>query len=82
MINNSLEQEVVDALTDGRKIEAIKILRNKRNIDLKESKELIEQYIRDNSNTMSQSQTNRSINGILFLIAMAGIAYLVYENVL
>lgn len=42
--NRELEPEVIAALNNGQKIRAIKILRDSRNIGLKQAKELVEQY--------------------------------------
>ena len=50
----AFDQAVVDAINRGRKIEAIKILRQSRRIGLKEAKELVEDYC-DKNGVKSQS---------------------------
>ncbi|GAA3925309.1 ribosomal protein L7/L12 [Litoribacillus peritrichatus] len=50
---NDLSPEVTDAINRGRKIEAIKILREQQNLGLKEAKDIIDQYITDNPDKLS-----------------------------
>lgn len=40
-----LPPDVVEAIRDNRKIDAIKLLREHRNLGLKEAKEIVEDYI-------------------------------------
>jgi ribosomal protein L7/L12 len=42
-----LPTEAVDALWQGNKIEAIKIVRRARNLDLKDAKTKVEEYVRN-----------------------------------
>jgi ribosomal protein L7/L12 len=43
-----LPAEAIDALWRGNKIEAIKILRRARNLDLKGAKDKVEEYLKNN----------------------------------
>jgi ribosomal protein L7/L12 len=43
-----LPAEAIDALWQGSKIEAIKIVRRARNLDLKGAKDKVEEYLRNN----------------------------------
>lgn len=45
MFSNELPPEVIQALEQGRKIEAIKRLREQRNMGLKQAKETVEAYL-------------------------------------
>ena len=75
----SLETDVVTALQSGRKIEAIKKLREIRGIGLKESKELVELYSAQNDiqvSSVSSSKVKTIINTLRFLIAVAFFAYI------
>lgn len=46
-----LESEVIDLIHAGKKIEAIKALRERRNIGLKESKDIVDRYADDTAHT-------------------------------
>ena len=48
MSENKLSSEVIEAIKKGRKIEAIKLLREEENIDLKQAHDRVNQYILDN----------------------------------
>lgn len=77
-----LEQEVVEALRAGRKIEGIKLLREHRNIDLKGAKEVVDQYIKENPEACSAIQEASSGNSLLLLIVIGVVGYLIYRYVL
>jgi ribosomal protein L7/L12 len=46
--DQGLPAEAIAALARGNKIEAIKIVRQGRNIDLKDAKDRVEEYVRNN----------------------------------
>lgn len=52
-----LPDAAITALTNGRKIEAVKILRREWNIDLKEAKDAVDQHL---SSTNSSQSARRS----------------------
>ena len=75
----SLEAEVVSALESGRKIDAIKKLREIRGIGLKESKNLVDLYSAQNDiqiSSVSSSSVPAIIKTIRFIIAVAFFAYI------
>jgi hypothetical protein len=74
-----LEQDVSDALGSGRKIEAIKLLRAHRNIDLKQAKKLVDRHIRENPKAIPSVQKTRSGNGIMIVVFFVVVAYLLYD---
>lgn len=47
--SSSLPQAVIEAISRNRKVEAIRLLREERNIDLKDAKEKVDRFIRENS---------------------------------
>lgn len=75
-----LPDEVIQAIKNGNKIEAIKLLREKTGLGLKESKDLVDAYV---DNHLAGSQPIRksdSSNGLLILsIALGLTAYAVYR---
>jgi ribosomal protein L7/L12 len=46
--SSSLPQAVIEAISRNRKVEAIRLLREERNIDLKDAKEEVDRFIREN----------------------------------
>ncbi len=71
---------IIHALKQNRKIEAIKLLRERENIGLKEAKQVVDAYLAQHPNLHSPrtSGTRRSYNGLLFLIALGCLLYLGY----
>ena len=81
----NLEAEVVSALQSGRKIEAIKKLREIRGIGLKESKEMVELYSRQNDievSAVSSGSVVSIIKTIKFLMTVAALAYIADKFIL
>ncbi len=74
----------VSALLKGRKIEAIKIVREKQRIELKEAKEVVEEYIRSDpliQIELKHVQRNSSGFGwILLLIGLGTLAWYFLAN--
>lgn len=80
-----LPSEAIAALEKGNKIEAIKIVRLEKNLDLKDSKELVETYLSSNPMleqrfSAIQSQSGRKFLMWLAVIGFAVLAYLVYAG--
>lgn len=71
---DQLEQEVLDALHAGRKVEAIKQLRHHRNIGLREAKDIIDNYTAQHPELLPPTQG--AISKIIGLI-IVGIAVLI-----
>lgn len=79
--NIELEPEVLTALNNGRKIEAIKLLRAKRGLGLKEAKELVDSY--SLANGIADTTVNKtSGNSLIGLIFIAAAAYLIYTFIM
>ena len=71
----------ISALHRGNKIEAIKIVREERNIGLKEAKDAVEDYVRTHpaiqaSMDAAQAEAKRSVS--LWLAALVVLALLAY----
>jgi hypothetical protein len=83
-----LPPEVLDALSRNRKIEAIKLLRESHNMDLKSAKETIEHYERTHvvpkrqevSGMITEDRTTTKLIWIIVLAAIAAGAYFVYGS--
>lgn len=72
----------ISALHRGNKIEAIKIVREERNIGLKEAKDAVEDYVRSQpvlqaSFAAAQAETKRST--LLWLALLVVLALLIYQ---
>jgi hypothetical protein len=72
-----LDSEVIEELEQGRKIGAIKILRTKRSIGLKEAKNLIDAYLAQNS--YLKIEKPKSSSGPIILLAIIFLAYALYR---
>lgn len=79
---DELEQDVVKSLESGRKIDAIKLLREHRNIGLKEAKDLVDIYIRENPTSTPAVQKTKSSNGLILTVCTVIAAYIVYKYLL
>ncbi len=85
-MDKELESEVVDAIRQGKKIEAIKKLREIRNIGLKESKDLIDTYLNDNNLNNDNSIDHKSVeklssnNGLIIIIIIGATLYMAYKH--
>ena len=79
-MNNSteLEARIIDAIKKGRKLEAIKELRKIRNIDLKESKELVDSYCRDNGISGTTAKKENSGLGVFLLVILSVTCFFIY----
>jgi len=72
-----LDSEVIEELEQGRKIGAIKILRIKKSMGLKDAKELVEAYLEQNPYLKIEKVKNTS--GPIILLAIIFIAYALYR---
>ena len=78
----TLSIAAISALHQRNKIEAIKIVREERNIGLKEAKDAVEDYVRSQpvlqaSFASAQAETRRRV--LLWLAVLIGLAFLVYQ---
>ena len=76
--DNQLEPEVLAALDKGRKIEAIKQLREHRGIGLKEAKQIIDDYSAAHPSPNTSVQRNNSASGLVKLVILAIVVYFIY----
>lgn len=60
-----LPDQVVSAIHAGRKIEAIKLLREARGLGLKEAKHAVDAYVRENP---SVQQPQSGSNGLIIVV--------------
>ncbi|MBM3263049.1 MAG: ribosomal protein L7/L12 [candidate division Zixibacteria bacterium] len=77
-----LSTAAISALHHGNKIEAIKIVREERNIGLKEAKDTVEDYVRSQPDLQAsfanaQAETKRS--ALLWLAVLIGLAFFAYQ---
>jgi len=73
------ELEVIQLIHSGRKIQAIKKLREVRSCGLKEAKELVDAYNKENNSTTPSVIKVESKGGWLTFIAIIVLGYLVYH---
>ncbi len=76
-VNNEIPAEAIAALESGNKIEAIKIVRVSRGCGLKESKDLVESYLREHpglQQRFSAIQTEQNKGAFMKLLFLALIA--------
>ncbi|GJL51228.1 ribosomal protein L7/L12 [Candidatus Nitrospira salsa] len=76
----NLSQPIVAALWEGKKINAIKLLREEQNLGLKEAKDLIDQHIQHNPALQKQfslfhSEDIRGVGFVLLVILMLVLAF-------
>lgn len=75
--SSNLPADVVNAINAGRKIEAIKLLREARGLGLKEAKHAVDAYIRENPS--AQQPKSRS-GGLIILVVLAIVGYAIYKS--
>ncbi|QMU60894.1 MAG: hypothetical protein GKR92_03965 [Gammaproteobacteria bacterium] len=72
-----LDSDIIEELEQGRKIGAIKILRVKRSMPLKEAKQLVEAYFEQNPYLKVERPKGGS--GPIILLAIIFLAYALYR---
>ena len=75
-----LEPEVIASITSGRKIDAIKKLRELRGLGLKEAKELVDLYASENNIATPSVEKVNSGGGFIFLIILGVAGYFIFEH--
>lgn len=88
MENNQLDKQVfnvkvIDAIKNGQKIQAIKLLRNETGLGLKEAKEAIEAYIEDNAELKETMNANKigglSQEKVVHIVIVLIVLFVVYQ---
>jgi ribosomal protein L7/L12 len=82
--DTELPADVLTALQSGKKIEAIKCLREHRNIGLKEAKDIVDTYVAGlpPSTANRYKQSDSGVGRLLFAGAVLAIAYYAYRHFL
>ena len=82
MIEQELSPEVFQLLADGRKIEAVKLIREETGLGLKEAKDLAEALVGEQAPTETTPPPpiteQGGASGVIAIIIAVLIAYLVY----
>ena len=79
-MSHDLPADVVQAIHDGRKIEAIKRLREARGIGLKEAKEAVDAYVTANPHLVPAQSSGGGLGFLVILAAGILIAWLIYQQ--
>jgi hypothetical protein len=78
--SGDLPAAAIEALTKGRKIEAIKIVRQETRLGLKEAKDAVDAYVAARPELVSQHQEARGSSKLwIWLLIMIGAALLVFR---
>lgn len=77
-----LPSDVKDAVHANRKIDAIKLLREQWNLDLKDAKEVVDSYIDDNRDLFGDQRPGResAIGRLLIIIVLGCAIYFAYRS--
>ncbi|WP_444902761.1 hypothetical protein ACJJIU_12155 [Microbulbifer sp. CnH-101-E] len=69
-----LEEDVVDAIESGQMIQAMKLLREYKNINLKEARIIVNTYVREKNIQSSPTELpgRAGLIGLLLLLAITG----------
>jgi len=81
--SEALPPEAINALQRGNKIEAIKIVREAQKLDLKDAKDRVDAYVKNDSALQqkfasAQAETTGSLVRWLILIALAIVGYYLF----
>ena len=79
-MTTELDAEVVSLLQQGKKIEAIKKLRELKTMGLKEAKEEVDAYCSENAISNASVTKVGSGNGFVYLLVLGLIAYLLFKQ--
>ena len=78
-MNIVLEPEVILEIKNGHKIDAIKKIREKHGISLKEAKELVDQYCIEHKFTPPAVQNVHSWNSLILFFILSLLGYFLYQ---
>ena len=84
-MSGSLPPAALQALQQGRIIEAIKIVRTEQNLGLKQAKEQVEQYMQQHPELLRQSrvaqtQQQGSVQRVIWVLGLLLVALLVWQS--
>lgn len=71
--SNDLPPSAVEALRRGRKLEAIKLLRSERGLDLKQAKDLVDAFVEEQPSLRKSLRMPRVDSGIARLLIVAAL---------
>lgn len=72
--------DIISALEQGNKIGAIKILREQKNLGLKEAKEAVEAFLDDNPEIKQKMNSHQASGGtVIGYLVFIAIAYAIYH---
>ena len=74
-----LSAQVLNAIHVGRKIEAIKLLREERGLGLKEAKQIVDAYAAANPQLVVQRGSGSGLGVIMIIFVIAALAYTAYR---
>lgn len=77
---SGLSAEALAALHEGRKIDAIKILREERGLGLKEAKDEVDTYLRDHPELASMQKSGSAVGCFAWIGLIAIVGYLLYQR--
>jgi hypothetical protein len=81
--SSELSPDVMQAIEAGRKIDAIKLLRAERGIDLKEAKDVIDQAVatyREANPEYEERSSSGGLSSIIGFVVLAAILYYVFTK--
>ncbi|QFT54271.1 hypothetical protein FIU95_06820 [Microbulbifer sp. THAF38] len=69
-----LEKDVIDAIENGEMIQAMKLLRESKKVDLKEAKIIVNTYVREKNiqSPPSEIPGRAGLIGLLLILAITG----------
>lgn len=74
-----LEPETIQDIRNGHKIDAIKKLREKHGIGLKEAKDIVDQYCTEHKFTPPAVQKVHSWNSLILFFILAFLGYFLFQ---
>ena len=76
-----LPADVKNAIHANHKIEAIKLLRTRQNLGLKEAKDIVDAYIDENRHVIRHQRQGREsgVGRLLIIIILGGVIYAAYR---
>ena len=77
----SVSEKALEFLREGKKIDAIKVVREETGLGLKDSKELVEKVLEENSevNQLYSAQSRAGVKKFLFIVSFMVLIYLIYQ---
>ena len=76
---SKLPADVIEAIRSNRKIDAIKLLREHRNLGLKEAKHAVDDYVRQRPHLKAQQSSGGGLGRLVLLVLGLMIFYALYQ---